>query len=103
MQVRVALYGAARVVTGKPQVDVALDESSATLGQALAALCAANPRARPYLLTEAGTLQSHIRVFINDARLQPDTILATPLHDGDRVMLLVAVAGGDLSNYLMAG
>ena len=105
MQVSIALYGAARVVTGKPQVEVVLDESSgdATLGQALEVLCAANPRARPYLLTEAGTLQSHIRVFINDARLQPDTILATPLHDGDRVMLLVAVAGGDLSNYLMAG
>ena len=96
MQVSIVLYGAARVVTGKSQVDIVLDEASgpATLGQALAALCAANPRARPYLLTEAGTLQRHIRVLINDARPQPDATLATPLHDGDRVTLLVAVAGG---------
>jgi molybdopterin converting factor small subunit len=96
MQVSIALYGAARVVTGKAQVDIALDEASGpvTLGRALAALCAANPRARPYLLTAADTLQSHIRVLINDARPQPDATLATPLRDGDRVTLLVAVAGG---------
>jgi molybdopterin converting factor small subunit len=98
MQVSIALYGAARVVTGKSQVDIVLDEASgpATLGQALAALCAANPRARPYLLAESGMLQSHIRVLINDARPQPDATLATPLRDGDRVTLLVAVAGGRL-------
>ena len=96
MQVSIALYGAARVVTGKSLVDLALDESAGpvTLGQALEALCAANPRARPYLLSEAGMLQSHIRALINDARPQPDATLATPLHDGDRVTLLVAVAGG---------
>lgn len=100
MQVSIALYGAARVVTGKSQVEIVLDEASgpATLGQALVALCAANPRACPYLLTEAGTLQSHIRVLINDARPQPEATLATPLGDGDRVTLLVAVAGGFLIN-----
>lgn len=100
MQVSIALYGAARVVTGKSRVEIALDESSATLGQALEILCAANPRARPYLLTEAGVLQSHIRVLINDVRPQPDAALAKPLHDGDRVTLLVAVAGGDFLDDL---
>jgi molybdopterin converting factor small subunit len=98
MQVSVALYGAARVVTGKSRVDIDLNEPSgtATLGQVLEALCAANPRARPYLFAASGSLQSHIRVLINDVRPQPDATLATPIYDGDRVTLLVAVAGGCL-------
>ena len=96
MEVRVALYGAARVVIGRPQVDIALDEpaGTATLGQVLEQLCAAYPRARPYILDGDGMLQSYIRVLINDERPVPDATLATLLHDGDRVTLLVAVAGG---------
>ncbi|HLI08909.1 MAG TPA: MoaD/ThiS family protein [Ktedonobacteraceae bacterium] len=102
MQVNVALFGTARVVTGKARVDIALDgpSGSRTLGQVLEALCATYPRARPYLLTEAGALQSHIRVLINDARPQPDATLSTPMHDGDRVTLLVAVAGGCFPFFL---
>jgi molybdopterin converting factor small subunit len=104
MQVSVMLYGAARVVTGKSQVDIALDEPSgtATLGQVLEVLCATNPRACPYLLAESGALQSHIRVLINEVRPKPDATLATPIHDGDRVMLLVAVAGGCLPLFLLS-
>lgn len=98
MQVSVALYGSARVVTGKSRVDIDLDEPSGTvtLGQVLEALCASHPRARPYLLAESGTLQNHIRVLINDVRPEPDAALATLILDGDRVTLLVAVAGGYL-------
>ena len=98
MQVCVALYGAARVVVGRPQVDIVLNAASgtATLGQALEQLCVAYPRARPYLLDGAGMLQKYIRALINDERPFPDATLATPLRDGDRLTLLVAVAGGNL-------
>ena len=96
MQVSVALYGAARVVIGRPQIDIVLDEpaGAAMLGQALEQICTTYPRARPYVLDRDGMLQSYIRVLINDERPVPDATLATLLHDGDRVTLLVAVAGG---------
>ena len=55
------------------------------------------PRVRPYLLDEAGMLPSFMRVLINDARPDPDATLATVLHDGDRVSLLAAVAGGEIA------
>ena len=94
MQVGVALYGAARVVIGQPLVDVVLDAPAVTLRQVLEKLIDAYPRVRPYLLDEDGRLQFYIRVLINGVRPNPDATLATVLHDGDRLTLLVAVAGG---------
>jgi molybdopterin converting factor small subunit len=95
MRISVALYGAARVVIGQPQVDVSFDTSTATLAQALQQLAAAYPRAQPYFLDEAGRLPSFVRVLINHIRPDPDATLATVLHDEDQVALLVAVAGGE--------
>ncbi|HLX57885.1 MAG TPA: MoaD/ThiS family protein [Ktedonobacteraceae bacterium] len=94
MHVHVALYGAARVVIGQPQVDVSFDAHAVTLGQVLERLIATYPRARPYLLDETGMLPAYMRVLINNTRPYPDVTLATALHDEDRVALLVAVAGG---------
>ena len=96
MQVRVALYGAARVVTGQSLVEVSFDLSTVTLGQVLERMIADYPRARPYLLDESGMLPSFMRVLINNARPDPDATLATELHNEDQVALLVAVAGGDM-------
>ena len=70
------------------------DAPSTTLGQVLEKLIETYPRAQPYLLDEAGRLQFYIRVLINDMRPNPDATLATVLHNGDRLTLLVAVAGG---------
>ena len=98
MQVRVALYGAARVVTGQSLVEVSFDLATVTLGQVLERMIANYPRVRPYLLDEAGMLPSFMRVLINDARPDPDATLATVLHDEDRVSLLVAVAGGEMTS-----
>ncbi len=95
MQVGVALYGSARVVIGQPLVEVSFDSSTITLSQVLQHLIAAYPRARPYLLDEAGRLPSFMRVLINNVRPDPDVTLATVLHDKDQVALLVAVAGGE--------
>jgi molybdopterin converting factor small subunit len=94
MHVGVAVYGAARVVIGQSLVDLSFDASTITLGQVLERMIASYPRARPYLLDEAGRLPSHMRVLINEERPDPDATLTTKLHDEDRVALLVAVAGG---------
>jgi molybdopterin converting factor small subunit len=95
MHVWIALYGAARVVIGQPQLDIAFDSPSITLGEVLERMIALYPRARPYLLDEVGMLPSYIRVLINEVRPEPDATPATLLHDQDRVTLLVAVAGGE--------
>ena len=97
MHIHVALYGAARVVIGQSHVDISFDAGAVTLGQVLESMIATYPRARPYLLDEAGTLPPYMRVLINNTRPDPDVTLATALHDEDRVSLLVAVAGGELS------
>lgn len=94
MKIGVALYGAARVVIGQPQVELSFDTPTTTLGQVVEQLIATYPRARPYLLDENGMLQSYIRVLINEVRPDPNATLATVLHNGDRLALLVAVAGG---------
>ena len=94
MRVSVAVYGSARVVIGQPLVELSFDASSITLGQVLEKMIAIYPRARPYLLDEAGRLPSYMRVLINSTRMEPDATPAVVLHNGDHVTLLVAVAGG---------
>ena len=95
MHVWIALYGSARVVIGQPQLDIAFDSPSITLGEVLEKMIALYPRARPYLLDEVGMLPSYMRVLINEVRPDPDATPATLLHDQDRVALLVAIAGGE--------
>src|SRR5260370_19749156 len=94
MHIGIVLYGAARVVIGRPLVEVSFDTSSITLGQLLERMITIYPRARPYLLDEAGLLPAYMRVLINNTRPDPDATLATTLHDEDHVALLVAAAGG---------
>src|SRR5256714_11059756 len=94
VRVRVAVYGAARVVIGQLLVELSFDASSITLGQVLEKMIAVYPRARPYLLDQAGRLPSYMRVLINYTRPDPDATPAMVLHDSDHVALLVAVAGG---------
>ena len=94
MRVWIALYGSARVVIGQPHVDIAFDTPSITLGEVLERMISLYPRARPYLLDDAGMLPPHMRVLVNEVRPVPDATPATLLFDLDRVALLVAVAGG---------
>src|SRR6266550_6495020 len=94
MHIGVVLYGAARVVIGQPLVELSFDTPSITLGQLLERMITIYPRARPYLLDEAGLLPAYMRVLINNGRPDHDATLATTLHDEDQVALLVAVAGG---------
>jgi len=94
VQLRVALFGGARVVAGKSVVELSFEASAVTLAQMLEKLIASYPLVRPYLLDASGMLHTSIRVLINNERPEPDATLATLLHAGDRITLLVAVAGG---------
>ncbi len=94
MQVRVVLFGGARVVVGKSGVDLAFDLPSVTVGQLVEELIGVYPRVQPYLLDASGMLNSSLRVLINKERPVPDATIATVVCDGDEVVFLVAVAGG---------
>lgn len=94
MQVRVVLFGGARVVLGKSVVDLSFDRPSVTVGQLVEELIATYPRVQPYLLDASGMLNSSLRVLLNKERPVPDATMATEVCDGDEVAFLVAVAGG---------
>lgn len=94
MQVHIALFGGARVVVGRSDVDLSFDSPSVTLEQLVEELIATYPRVRPYLLDASGTLHLSLRVLLNNEWPVPEATLATLAHDGDRVSFLVAVAGG---------
>jgi molybdopterin converting factor small subunit len=94
MQLHIALFGGARVVVGKSDIDLSFDYPSVTLGQLVEELIARYPRVRPYLLDAAGMLHPSLRVLLNNEWPVPEATMATPLHDEDRVSFLVAVAGG---------
>ena len=94
MQVHIALFGGARVVAGKSDIDLSFDSPSVTLGQLVGELIARYPRVQPYLLDASGTLHASLRVLLNNEWPIPEVTLATLLHDEDRVSFLVAVAGG---------
>jgi molybdopterin converting factor small subunit len=94
MRLEVQLSGPVRVVIGAPRVVLMWDTSSVTLTQALDALGARYPRAQRYLRDGAGDVPPALRILLNDTRLDGDAPLATPLRDGDRLALLMPVAGG---------
>lgn len=94
MQLHVALYGGARVVIGKADVDLSFDATCVTLAQVVEKLSTTYPRVRPYLLDASGALHSSLRVLLNNERPDPDATLATVLHPEDRITFLAAVAGG---------
>lgn len=94
MQVHIALFGGARVVVGRSDIDLSFDSPSVPLGQLVGELIARYPRVQPYLLDASGTLHASLRVLLNNEWPIPEATMATPLHDEDRVSFLVAVAGG---------
>jgi molybdopterin converting factor small subunit len=98
MQVRVVLFGGARVVVGRSGVDLSFDLPFVTVGQLVEELIATYPRVQPYLQDASGMLNSSLRVLINKERPVPDATLATVVYDGDEVTFLVAVAGGAQRN-----
>ena len=62
----------------------------ATVGEALAALEAARPALRGWMLDEQGRVRRHVNVYVNGQLAQDDTAV-TP---HDRVHVLPAITGG---------
>ncbi|MDR2631303.1 MAG: MoaD/ThiS family protein [Spirochaetaceae bacterium] len=70
--------------------------AGATVGAALEALAAQYPDIRRHLYQDDNTLRSFINVFIGDTNIKKLQGLDTVLSDGAVLMLVPAIAGGQV-------
>jgi molybdopterin synthase sulfur carrier subunit len=53
-----------------------------------------SPELRERLMEPGGGLRRHVNVFVNDEDVRFLDMLETPVHEGDRVTIVPAIAGG---------
>ncbi len=91
MLVKVMIPTALRQYTGgSDTVEVEGDR----VGDVLTHLGEAHPDLKRHLFSDAGELRSFVNVFVNDENIRDRQQQATPLAEGDEVMIIPAVAGG---------
>jgi molybdopterin converting factor small subunit len=91
MGARVRIPAALRPLTGgRAEVPVA----AGSLRSVLEAIGRDAPELCARLLDEGGALRRHVNVFVNDEDVRFRELLDTPVHDGDRVTIVPAIAGG---------
>jgi molybdopterin converting factor small subunit len=72
--------------------EVAIDAKH--VGGALEELTLRFPQLKPHLFDDVGKLRSYVNVFVNDNNMRDLQSEATPLADGDRLIILPSIAGG---------
>ena len=64
------------------------------VGQAIEKLTEQYPPLRTHLFSEEGELRPFVNLFLNDEDVRHLQGQETPLHDGDKLMILPSIAGG---------
>jgi molybdopterin converting factor small subunit len=96
MPVTFYIPGALREFTaGKSRVHI--EQSPATLSDALAALWALYPGVRDRIATEQGQVREHINIFIGDENVRYTGGLASPVPAACDISIVPAVSGGSRS------
>lgn len=80
--------------------EVAVD--GATVGEVLKALDEAHPGLRERLFDDSGQLRRFVNVFLSDEDVRFLEGLDTPVHAGDTLSIVPAVAGGEGPHRLPA-
>ena len=78
------------LTAGQPEVEV----DAGTVGEAIAALDAANPGFTSRILDESGALRRFVNVFVSDDDVRFLDGLDTAVPEGGTVAIVPAVAGG---------
>ena len=91
MAVSILVPAALRAYTDR---QAEIEVSGSTTGEVIADLAAKYPDIRKHLYKDDNTLRDFINVFIGDTNIKEMGGLATPVKDGDSVMLVPAIAGG---------
>jgi len=77
---------------GHSQVNI--EQSPATLAEALSALWTVYPGVRDRIVTEQGQVREHINIFIADENIRYTGGLASPVSTGSEISIVPAVSGG---------
>ena len=65
-----------------------------TVGEALAAVFADNPRLRHYVLDERGAVRQHVTIFVDDAPARDRATLSDKVEADSEIFVLQALSGG---------
>ncbi|WP_051856711.1 MoaD/ThiS family protein [Streptomyces sp. NRRL B-1347] len=72
----------------------AIDCNAPTLNAALDSLCSEYPGLRPVLFSADGQVSAVHRLFLNGDQVA-NTDLGNPVHEGDTLEVITAIAGGN--------
>jgi molybdopterin converting factor small subunit len=73
---------------------IPLDDTGATVADALAALFRAYPALRDRLLTEPGEVRPHVNIFVGEVSIRETGGLATKIGERVEISIIPAVSGG---------
>jgi molybdopterin converting factor small subunit len=90
MTVTLRLPSVLKVAVGADQIKV----TWRTVGEAFEAACAALPQLRQHVLLPSGELRPHVLCLVNGRSLPRAGFGATPLEDGDEILVHQAISGG---------
>jgi hypothetical protein len=68
--------------------------AAATVGEALAAVCADYPLLKGYVLDDQGAIRKHIAVFVDGAMKAREIVLTLPVGNDTEVYVFQALSGG---------
>jgi molybdopterin converting factor small subunit len=93
MPVTFHIPGALREFTAR-QSRVEIEQSPATLAEALSILWTLYPGVRDRIATEQGQVREHINIFIGDENVRYTGGLTSPVSAGSEISIVPAVSGG---------
>lgn len=73
---------------------IELDTPCGTVGDALDELGRRWPAVLDRVVTEQGEVREHVNIFVGEESIRFASGLATPVSDGDTIMIVAAVSGG---------
>jgi sulfur-carrier protein len=85
--------GALRQFTGG-QSEIAIEQSPATVADALIAFWTLYPGIRDRVVTEQGNVREHINIFLGEENIRYTGGLATPIQSGSEISIVPAISGG---------
>jgi MoaD family protein len=77
--------------SGKSEVTV----TGAKISDALNDLTDQYPAIKPHLFNEGGELRPFVNLFVGENNIKDLQGVDTPIKDGDRIMLIPSIAGGN--------
>jgi molybdopterin synthase sulfur carrier subunit len=71
-----------------------VDERCVSVAEALDVVGRRWPGVLDRVMTEQGAVREHVNIFVGEESIRFATGLATPVRDGDTIMIVAAVSGG---------